>query len=361
MDGTHIEVRERGTRYVDYDTTADAVIALRILGERPDAARAATKFLLRKRSIGAYVHGRPYEKRSAVYVEPLAKLSLIAQWLPSSKRAGGLVRQLAALQDDTGGFDDRGRQADRSLATGRQAWAALALRAGGLDAEADRAVAPIEAVQCEDGSFAVDLTKTDCATGDTAATGMAVQAINGTHAGSPVAQADTTVSDAESAPDEGSTVLTSAAGYLTAFEARPEMVTTSTRADLVDWPAVGAIAAGRQAIGLDATYLADRTGRRLRPDGGVGGARHSDLESTLSAAPAVAGRSLLGATGSPLASESRALVDRDAPPVRAEPSDEPVVATWIVYGLAGLLAIVLVLTSVLLVQRILRRPGGRTT
>ena len=363
VDGTHLEVRQNGTLYVDYDTTADAVIALRLLGERPDDAAAATKFLLRKNSVDAYVHGAPYEKGNAVYAESLAKLSLIAQWLPSGKRANELAAQLADLQKADGGFEDRGGQADRSMATRRQALASLALRAAGLDEAAGRAVDPLVAVQCADGSFAVDLTQTGCSTGDAEATGVAVQAINAVPAGDPVAQTHATAAanTAVAAPDHID-ALSEAAGFFDADETQPDATVTSTRADLLDWSAVGALAAGRQALGLDATYIADRTGRLLRPDGGVGGKRHSDVEATVEAAPAIAGRSLLGTTGSPLAPGSRVPVATDdATQTTPAADDDQVVASWVVYGLAGMLALVLLLTCVLLVQRIIKAPEGSRT
>lgn len=361
VDDTHIEVRERGTRYVDYDATADAAIALRLLGERPMTATSVTKFLLRDRSIDAYVHGKPYEQQDAAYAEPLAKLSFIAQWMPSAKAATALADQLAALQNADGGFDDAGEQADQSMRTRRQAWAALALRAAGRDAEADRALRPIVAVQCDDGSFAIDLTQTDCATGDTAATGLAVQAINASHTGDSSAGSYATAAATAAASPDRVELLRAAAGYLTSYGSTPGAITASTTSSF-DWPAVGAIAAGRQALGHDATYIADRVGRLLRSDGGLPGKRHSDLRATIAAAPAIAGRSLLGAMGSPVVPESHTAVDVDSPRPAAAPADDedPIVASWVVYGLAGLLALVLLLAAVLLTQRIIRRPEGRS-
>ncbi|UYM07041.1 prenyltransferase/squalene oxidase repeat-containing protein [Solicola gregarius] len=367
VDGTHVEVRQRGQLYVDYDLTADAVLALHVLGEQSDAARRATEFLLRKESVDAYAHGRPYEKGGADYAEPLAKLSLISGWLPTkqaTEATTSLADELAGLQNPSGGFDDEGDQADVSMSTERQALAALALRAAGRDAEADGALDAIRAVQCDDGSFATDLTQTDCANGDVAPTGLAVQALNAVRVGGATDSAYTpaglpSAADAPSASDP----LVRAASYLSGYGSESDVRPASTGSE--DWTALAAVAAGKQALGLDATYLADRVGRLLRPDGGVAteatAKASSDIEASVAVAPAVVGRSLLSADGSALAGAVRVPVGVDqtgrAAPAAA-PDSDPALPDWAVYGLAGLLAVVLLLAAVRLLQRIVQRPRG---
>lgn len=369
VDGTHIEVRQGGESYVDYDRTADAVIALRILGEHPEAARSATDFLVRGDSVDAYAHGVPYEKGGAVYAEPLAKLSLIAQWLPGgggSRVATGFADRLTALQNADGGFDDRGEQADRSMSTERQSWATLALRAAGKDAQADEARDALLAVQCGDGGFATDLTRRGCASGDPAATGFAVQAVNAAPDGAAVAGAYTDAAAAsESTPPTAGDALVRAARYLSEQGAATDAVSASTGAT-TDWAGIAAVASGKQALGLDATYLAGRVADRLDRDGGVGATAHgrpSDVGASIQVAPAVAGRSLLSAPGSPLQTATRVSagpeqVQRSAP---APAGDGDVLPPWVLYGLAALLALVLVLAAILLALRIVRpRTESRT-
>ena len=128
-----------------------------------------------------------------------------------------------------------------------------------------------------------------------------------------------------------------------------------------DWPAVAALASGRQAVGLDATYLASRVAAALHRDGGLGHAadprKPSDLALSVAAAPALAGRSVLGAPGSPLTAATRVPVGTERPvrPVAApEADDESALPAWVLYSLAGLLALVLVLAAVLLTIRILQ-------
>lgn len=354
VDGTHIEVREDGQRYVDYDLTADVALALRILGEEPEAADDATDFLLNKESIAAYAHGKPYEKGDAAYAEPLAKLSLLAQWTSDAARgkASALADQLAGLQNTDGGFDDTGQQADRSMATDRQSLAALALRAAGRDRGADAAVGAIVRVQCEDGSFGANLTERGCATGDLGVTGYATQALAAVR--TPDTGAATTGVAVRATDPEP---LQRAAEYLSGYGASGSAVPAS--ATSMDVAGMASLAAGKQAVGLDATYLADRIGNALGRDGGVGstGRTPSQVGPSAQAAPAVAGHSLLSAAGSPLEPVTRVPLARSTP----DRSPQPTVAaesslplpTWVVYLLAGLLTVVLVLAALLLALRIL--------
>ncbi|UPK74742.1 hypothetical protein MU582_20265 [Nocardioidaceae bacterium SCSIO 66511] len=368
VDGTHIEVRDRGKLYVDYDLTADAVLALRVLGERPDAARSASEFLLSTESVDAYAYGKPYESKGAAYAEPLAKLSLIAGWLPTkraTRATSSYADELARLQNDDGGFDDTGEQADVGRSTERQSWSALALRAAGRDADSDAALEPIREVQCDDGAFGTDLTQTDCAAGEVASTAMAVQALNATRESASAAYAPASATEAH-APD-GSDPLVRAASYLYDYGSVPDVRPASTGNQ--QWSTLAAVAAGKQALGLDATYLADRMGQLLRNDGGVAGPSGtkaadrapSEVEASIGAAPAVAGRSLLSAKGSALTPAVRVPVGVDSTEQAAPSSDaadDPLLPGWMVYALAGLLAVVLLLAAVVLAQRIVQSPRG---
>lgn len=155
------------------------MLALHTLGQQPDAAARASRFLLSPDSIRAYAHGAPYEQGQAAYAEPLAKLQIVARFPESGADAeavGQLRTDLAALRTASGEFTDTGEFADTTGTLRRHAWATLATTAG-----ADPAEAPVGALiahQCADGLFPAVLTGKPCATGDLTATAAAVEALN---------------------------------------------------------------------------------------------------------------------------------------------------------------------------------------
>ncbi|WP_158920818.1 hypothetical protein [Streptomyces sp. NBRC 109706] len=125
-NGDHVEIVQDGETYVDYDATADLVLALRTLDEQPQVVARATEFLLTEDSINAYAHGAPYEDTTAAYAEPLAKLRLIAGFLPpdaSGDDASGEGSSAASGGDtaDDGESSGSAGNGDGASASGRDA------------------------------------------------------------------------------------------------------------------------------------------------------------------------------------------------------------------------------------------------
>ncbi|UED87406.1 MSCRAMM family adhesin SdrC [Streptomyces profundus] len=104
-NGDHVEIVQDGETYVDYDATADLVLALRTLDEQPEAVARATEFLLTPEAIAAYAHGAPYEESDAAYAEPLAKLRLIAGFLNRSANGDAEDASGGGSSDDASGGD----------------------------------------------------------------------------------------------------------------------------------------------------------------------------------------------------------------------------------------------------------------
>ncbi|MEU4805581.1 hypothetical protein [Actinosynnema sp. NPDC023587] len=367
VGGDHVEVTEDGRTFVDYDATAELVLALRALDEQPQAVARATDFLLRPESVDAYAHGVPYETGPAAYAEPLAKLHVLARFrladgdgpadlAPTAER---LRTDLAALSTGTGEFVDTGSFADTDRGVERHAWALLA-GAGGPDA-----VHLLVDRQCRDGLFPANLAAGSCATGDPAATAAALSALNSAPAddrpedaksldrqpvagepaggdpedetpagldprdgqptdekptdekpageqpadgkpsgGQPVAAGEPSdVVPASWSPDRAE-ALTAAAAAL-ATRTGPDGLVAGGDAG-ADLALSAVVASGRLAVGEDVSATARALGERLLPGGGLPDAGGSaDLGTSVAAAPAVAGRSWTAAAGSPVTAAVR--------------------------------------------------------
>lgn len=355
-NGDHIEVKNDGTTFVDYDLTAAATLALRQLGQQAKFADRATAFLLDKASVRAYAHGAPYEKKAS-YADPLAKL-LIAGKLAGktdAKTAVGLAGDLAGLQQADGSFVDAGKYPDRGNATERQATAALALRMAGNGAAADKAVAYIEKSQCKDGSFPRQLGK-PCGASDPAATGWALQAINA------VATDDRTgsLADAPRGWDPAhSQVVVKAADSL---RSSVQVDGSVDGADLID---TAAVSAGRQAAGLDASATAHFLMSLQKKDGGLPetvGGKKSVLGASVGVAPALSATSWLSTPGSGLVSAVSLPLGQPVAAHQAShdsaKSDDFTVARPVAYAGGGVLALI-VLAALGLGTVGLRRSGRR--
>lgn len=338
VGGDHVEVTSGPTRYVDYDATADIVLALRALGEQPATVARATAFLMRPASVAAYAHGAPYERGPAAYAAPLAKLAIIAELFRRDGAAPGditsqiapLVRSLEALQGADGTFEDTGTYADRTDTVARHAWATMAVTALGAAVDADRAASALVQRQCADGGFAPHMVTVTCATGDPAATGWAAQALDTVRVATTPAPT-TTATALDSATTGGAvpagwdeqrvTAVRRAAALLHGIPSTTGLVIGRT--GTVDLAATAVVAAGRQAVGLDASDTARSLGGLQRADGGLAmpttpatpTTTASDRALTLAAADGLAGRSWTGTTSSPLVTGLRVL-DVSAPAAR---------------------------------------------
>ncbi|MEA5363108.1 hypothetical protein VA596_26495 [Amycolatopsis sp., V23-08] len=308
VDGDHVEVAQDGQTFVDYDLTADLVLALRTLGQQPDATARASRFLLSPDSIKAYAHGAPYEQGQAAYAEPLAKLDVIAHFA-ADPAAGRLDADLAALRTASGGFTDTGEFADTTGSLQRHAWATMATT---IVAPAEAAIGTLAAHQCADGLFPPVLTEKPCATGDVAATAAAIEALN-------AQRRDPAAVETGNVPPPGWTAehrraLESAAAALTA---RTGPDGTVAGPDGQPDPVLTAAAArGSGSAGLDASKAAQALGALVLADGGFpktpGGP--SDPGASIATASGIAGRSWLDADGSPLTTAVRLPL---APPLAA--------------------------------------------
>jgi len=335
VDGDHVEVTQDGHPYVDYDRTADVVLALRTLGQQPETAAKATAFLLTPESVNAYAHGAPYEKGPASYAEPLAKLSIVARLQPAAGAPADLAATTGKLQSDlatlrTGGqFADTGEFADGQHTAARQSWLLLATVAAGDTTNAVQIAQVLSAHPCADGLLPADLSTTRCAQGDLAATAAAVPALA---ARTPQAAA----AKPASAPAR---ILQRAVAALDEKLGGQGLV-AATGPAAADPAATGAVAAARSAVGLDTTPTVKSLGALLTADGGFaktpGGP--SDLATAVAAAPGVAGHGWVGQPGSPVAGlTSLPVTIADAGLHRLAPdgAESSEIAPWLVGGLAG--------------------------
>ncbi|HEX8867923.1 MAG TPA: hypothetical protein VF821_19850, partial [Lentzea sp.] len=280
--------------YVDYDATADLVLALRALGEQPDAVKKASEFLLTPDSINAYAHGAGQETGAAAYAEPLAKLVIIAQFQQSGL-AAQLRADLARLRGADGLFTDTGTYADSEDSVRRHTWAVLA-----TVGDPGQAIEALAARQCKDGTFPTRMDANACETGDLAATAAAVTALNSR----PFTE------DAPAAHTPADWSKQRAAAFVKAITL---LSTKPNGKGMVDGeggaPSIAlssSLAGARQAAGLDASGTSKTLGGMLLADGGLprvavsGGDSTTDFGTSLAAAQGVAGRSWVSADGSPV-------------------------------------------------------------
>ncbi|RSN17270.1 hypothetical protein DMC63_21715 [Streptomyces sp. WAC 05977] len=350
--GDHVEVTEDGKTYVDYDATADVVLALRALDQQPDAVARASQFLLKPEAVQAYAHGAPYEQGEASYAEPLAKLVLVAEFAKSDT-AGPLRADLMKLRGNDGEFTDTGSFADADETVERHTWAVLATAA-----DPGPAVELLLSGQCADGTFPKHLDTVECGSGDLAATAAAVTAL--------AARPHTDAAPPSRRPDGWTERRVSAfVSAVGALGVRPtgEGVVTGEGGE-PDVALSAAVAAARQAAGLDVSGTARSLGKLVRADGGLakGSAGETDFPTSLAAAQGVAGRSWLTAAESPLSPAIR------LPLIEANPSAAPVLAAeqsgsppaWLIWGLAGLAVLLLltVLALVFVLRRFTKKKGA---
>ncbi|GAA1346432.1 hypothetical protein [Saccharothrix algeriensis] len=406
VGGDHVEVAQDGTTFVDYDATADVVLALRTLGEQDEAVQRATRFLLQPASVDAYARGVPYEQGAAAYAEPLAKLLLIARFdqAEHADPVGGadgpegregraalvdrISADLAALRTADGRFADTGSFADSDESVRRQAWLIAATVAGSSADDAAPAVDRLVRARCADGLFPVDLGGGECAAGDVAATAAAVTALNlrprdGAAAGRAV--------PGDWSPERAAALV----GAVRALDGvtGEDGVVVDGDGD-ADIARSSAVAAARQAVGLDVGATARALGALLLPDGGVPGPGSapgtgdvpdnaalpdaedvtgagnravdggSDLAAGVAAAPGVAGRSWIDADGSPVAAAVRLPLHEQG----KDPATAPQVVTGAravtgvgaapVWALAALGAVGVAGSLVLLVRRVKTRKNN---
>ncbi|MGW4831919.1 hypothetical protein [Amycolatopsis sp. SB7-3] len=343
VGGDHVEVTEDGKTYVDYDATADVVLALRALDQQPDAVARASQFLLKPEAVQAYAHGAPYEQGEASYAEPLAKLVLVAEFAKSDV-AGPLRADLLKLRGADGEFTDTGSFADADRTVERHVWAVLATAA-----DPGPAVELLLSRQCADGTFPKHLDTAECGSGDLAATAAAVTAL--------VARPHTDAAPPTKRPDGWTERRVSA--FVSAVDAlgvRPtgEGLVTGEGGE-VDIALSATVAAARQTAGLDASGTARSLGKLVQADGGFtkGAGGETDFPTSSAAAQGVAGRSWLTAADSPLSPAIRLplTAGTDTPALAAAQSDDQ--PAWVIWGIAGL-AVLFLSTAIALVF-VLRR------
>ena len=316
-DADHIEVKDGGDTFVDYDLTAGTVLALRQLGQQPAIAERGSNFLFDGDSIDAYAHGAPYEKKAS-YAEPLAKLLIVGTLTKKTdaKTLKSLAAELTGLQQADGSFKDNGEYTDQSGNTTRQAIVALALRMAGDATAADKAVLYIEKHQCKDGGFPRSLSS-DCATGDPASTGWALQALNAASADGRTGSQ--TLADVPTSWDQDrSAVMVNAATSLRAVVHVDGSVRNANIGD------TSAVAAGLQAAGTDMRATSLFVTTLQKKDGGLPANtvdkgsvnkgsvnKGSDLLSSVASAPAVARSSWLSTPRTGLAAAVSLPLDRE--------------------------------------------------
>jgi hypothetical protein len=344
VGGDHVEITENGKTFVDYDATADLVLALRTLGEQPAAALRVTRFLLQPTAIQAYAHGVPYEKGPAAYAEPLAKLAIIARFGQAEASPPADLRQtistldadLAGLRGTDGRFTDMGSLADPAQTVRRHVWATLATIAAGSLGSAT-ALTVLTRSQCTDGTFPVTLGSGGCASGDLAVTAAAVLALNA----QPAAGPSRSSSVAAAAPPDWPAARSDAVGRAAAaLASRENGGLVGGHGGGADVALSAAVAAGRQAAGLDATDTARALAGMLQPDGGMAkaGGTASDPLTSIAVAPGVAGRAWTAASGSPVTTAVR-LPLSSLDPGTGSPAADAGTPLWLVVILvaAGLL------------------------
>lgn len=361
-NGDHIEVEDGGDTFVDYDLTADTALALRLLGEQSKFADRITMFLLDKDSVDAFAYGAPYEKK-AVYVEPVAKLIIAASLVskPDSDRIDTLAGELAVLQNEDGAFVDDGKYADESDGMERHVLAVLAALIAGEGEAADKGIAYLESVQCEDGSFPATLA-TGCAKGDPAATGWALQALNA-------------ISDDARADDERLAAVPAGwdkgrASYIaSAVTSLHQQVRAGGAVEdgegVTSLERTAAVAAGRQAVGLDTRAAAQILAGAQVADGGLpksANDKQGNLAVTAASAPGIAGSSWLSTSRSGLTNAiTLPLIDTVSVRPAANQSanaGEISIPRWAAYGGAALLAALLLGALALAIIKVIGRRTG---
>lgn len=360
-NGDHVEIRQEGETLVDYDLTADTILGLRLLGQQGASSKRATAFLLDDKSVDAYAHGVPYEKKAS-YAAPLAKL-VIAGVLAGegeNKTVMGLAEELAGLQNADGGFDDVGKYADASTGTARQSLIALALLMSDQP-EAEAAVKRLIDGQCKDGGFPAHLAD-ECAEGDPTATGWALQAINAVDADDR--PADGALDEPAAGWDDSrDKVVTDAVAYLQGIVRVDGAVADD--AGRVDVRTTSAATAGRQSVGLDGRIAARTLGGLQLDDGGFAAKGDKpDLALSTAVAAGVGANSWLGVRASGLVggwilrfSGTPAAATPAESSSAADDDDALTVSRPVAYSVAGLAGLLALGALGLGVGRLVRKPA----
>ncbi|MDN5894044.1 MAG: hypothetical protein L0H93_08455, partial [Nocardioides sp.] len=334
VDGDHIEVTDGESTYVDYDMTADVVLALHGIGEQTKARDRAAAFLLHPDSVDAYVHGLPYEGGEATYAEPLSKLILItllqrgthdtvrsndaaqtddpapADTAEESQEAGvtdevALDEWIEALESlvAAGTVTDTGTYGTRDASTTQHAWTALALAAAQGEG-VDDLLTQLTDAQCADGLFPPHLGGSSCAKGELEVSDIAAQALNAVGETSLVMVPTSTSTTTQTAAVSLSTSrITGVVALRRSLDiAAPDGVVRDAN-DLVDAVTTAYVATTRLALGSEVSSASHALAGLQLQDGGLGldpKATESDFALSLRTAPAVAGRTWLQAAESPL-------------------------------------------------------------
>ncbi|MFI7120596.1 hypothetical protein [Amycolatopsis sp. NPDC049868] len=353
VGGDHVEVTEDGKTYVDYDATADLVLALRALDQQPDAVARASQFLLKPEAVRAYAHGAPYEQAEASYAEPLAKLVLVAEFAKSDV-AGPLRADLLKLRGADGEFTDTGSFADADRTVERHAWAVLATAA-----DPGPAVELLLSRQCADGTFPKHLDTAECGSGDLAATAAAVTAL----AARPHTEAAPPTRRPDGWTERRVSAFVSAVGALGVRPDAKGMVTGE--GGEADVALSAAVAAARQIAGLDASGTARSLGELVKADGGFakGSGGETDFSTSSAAAQGIAGRSWLTAADSPLSpairlplTEAHSAASGTQVLAAAQSDAQPGWLIWVVAGLA-VLFLSAAITLVFVLRRFTEKKG----
>lgn len=177
VDGDHVE----SGGFVQYGQSLDVDFGLLAAGGAGDTVAAITAYMTSEESVGAYVHGVPFDGEEAAYVGATGKLGLamtLSGVDPTTAGGTDLVATLQSLEQETGRYSDRSDYGDFSNVFG-QAFGVLFLTAAEGTEPSDAAVQFLIDAQCDSGGFPVDFgpTGADCeASPDT--TGLAIQALN---------------------------------------------------------------------------------------------------------------------------------------------------------------------------------------
>ncbi|GAB3087300.1 hypothetical protein [Nocardioides zeae] len=375
VDGDHVEVVVDGTTYVDYDSTAELVLALVSLGEEPAARDRATAFLLHPASIAAYAHGAPYEAGRAAYAEPLAKLVLVGRLAAGTAgpdaerdaRVAALGEELAGLVDG-GTVTDVGIQADALDGVTRQAWVSLALRAVDQEARASAVAERMTEARCPDGSSRARLSGDGQCTDDLAATAAAaivaaavapVEVEHLTVTGEDGVQHQVVDDDSfiDGSPGEGSQQDDDApARALLAAVNRHGVVVTDGGVDRL---ASARAAAGLVAVGWGAASSGTTLAQMQLPSGGIGADDRQlvgDLATSIAAAPVLSGRSWLQGATAPVHARTPS-ADALAPAPAGATDGQA--SAWLTVALpAGFLLLGVGIGAAVVT---LRRPTGRAS
>lgn len=282
VDGDHVE----SGGFVQYGQTLDVDLGLMAAGGADDTVAAITAYMTSAESVGAYVHGVPFDDEDAAYAGATGKLGLVLTLSgvdPTEVGGTDLVATLQSLEQESGRFSDRSDYGDFSNVFG-QAFGVLFLTAAEGTEPSDAAVQFLIDAQCDSGGFPVDFgpTGADCeASPDT--TGLAIQALN---AGDPDEGAEGLTPEREAALVDAVRWLEETRDADGAWSAFDEQNVNAT----------GYAAMGLLGVGQTPQPSIDWLAGLQLPDGGLPltpASPESDLYATAQALPALASTALV--------------------------------------------------------------------